>query len=103
MSENRADRHVNARQYALRLTKGICEQDACLAGRLVAAPPIVDGGKNLVGGRPTIDWQTKSRFGDENVARYRLKRRDSGIGSDFIIAGIHPYLAPILQSDLSRA
>ena len=83
---DRADSRINALEHALRFADGIGQNQTRAPRRLIAAPPIVDLGKNCLWIRPAINGQAKGRFADKGVAAHRLELFTGWIGPQFVIA-----------------
>ena len=86
MTDDRADRGVEMREYALRLAKRISIENAGAARGDIIAPPRVDGVISLVLWSPAIDRETERGLGDENIAAKRLKRRRDSVVRQLVVA-----------------
>src|SRR3954465_8968733 len=102
MGENGSDRRIESGDQPLRLPQGVSEKQAGLSDRGIGLPPRIDLLKDLRLWRPPVYRQAEGGLSDEGVAAHRLEWRAGWIGVGLVIAGDHPDLTVMGDSDLRR-
>ncbi|KAG1188988.1 hypothetical protein G6F35_014163 [Rhizopus arrhizus] len=87
-------------QYPLCLAQCVAQQDRGLATLFAFAAPRHDPGSHCRRVRPTVDRQREGGFGDEGIAGHDLERRAGWIRLALVVAGRHPDLLPVIDTDL---